>query len=218
MNTRKVLLNAVFMCVAVVLMYPLAQAQSSRQITDPSFAQKQTAAKQRSEDGKAPEFHTHESALEAERTLPLRIPLSPYYYVSQDINGYVDIWRNVSFIQTEYDTDSIPWVYEDLRHFVDDWTSETFYVRSEERKGLKPISRAWEVSANGYNMMHMRYDYEENDVAWKREEYYVIDPEQLDAAGGPRNHLIGVVVHYPAAHAEELEQEVLDAMNHAIIH
>jgi len=184
----------------------LRKAPGSTSLTNP-----------REDRGKIPEFHTHESAVELERSLPLRIPLSPYFYASEDLNGYVDIWRNVSYVQTEYDTDSIPWIYENLHHFVDDWTSETFHVRSEKREGLKPLSRNWEVTANGYEVMHMRYDYVSDEIMWKREEYYVLDPNDANEDGTPRHHMIGVIVHYPAEDAADLEQEVLDAMNHAVI-
>lgn len=161
-----------------------------------------------------PTSSTHETARKAESALPLQIPVSPYFYISEDLNGYVDIWRNVSYVQTEYATDSIPWIYDSLEHFVDDWTSETFYVRSEKHEGLRPLKREWVVTNAGYKAMRMQYDYAQDGNQWKREEYYIIDPAPGELTP---HHLIGVIVHYPADLAEEIGTEIQQAMHYATI-
>lgn len=211
MHLRLILTIGGLLCAFLLPCTP-AEAQV-KGVHNPLQSPARTSARM-GESAARPAVYTHETAKKAESTLPLQIPVSPYFYISEDLNGYVDIWRNVSYVQTEYATDSIPWIYDSLEHFVDDWTSETFYVRSENHEGLRPLKREWVVTDAGYKAMRMQYDYAQDGNQWKREEYYIIDPSP---EGLTPHHLIGVIVHYPANLAEAVGPEIQQAIHYATI-
>lgn len=179
-----------------------------------------SAIAQRPSKGQAAAADTKrdEAAARIESSLPAVLPtLTAQYQVSTDLPGYVDVWRSVSFVQAEMDVDSIPWSFSTLEDFVEYWTAQTFYEWAEKEEGLKPLDRTWRTTAQGYQAVHMRYDYVAADVPWKRHEWVVLDPVETDAQGHPRYHLVSVVSHYPASELEAVEQEVLEALNQIIL-
>lgn len=159
-----------------------------------------------------------EAAARIEVNLPAQLPtLTGQYQISSDLPGYVDVWRSVSFVEAELDVDSIPWAFDTLEDFVEYWTAQTFYEWAVKEEGLKPLGRNWVSTAQGYAAVHMRYDYASEGVDWRRHEWVVLDPETQDEEGNPRYHLVSVVSHYPQHVADEVEQEVLEALNQIIL-
>jgi hypothetical protein len=152
---------------------------------------------------KLPTFEDHsQEALARESELPVRMPVIPIFQISEELPGYVDIYRSISFTMMDALIEEVPPQYNSaesmMRVYAD---SKQDYASKDPRRTF--VSRE-EMTIQDPDAIvhHMVFTYSVNDEDWMRHEYSVGRWEDLGF------HYVTVVCLYPMRFRDRAMPEV----------
>ena len=153
-----------------------------------------------------PTFEDHsEEGKRLESFLPAALPVLPLYNYSEDLPGYIDMTRRISFIMMEGLVEEIPQQYEDgdaMLEFYSDWRqnvtapadNDVVYLSLNQREYPDQNARAYQ-----HTMRHTK-----NNELWIRNELQI--GRYQDEPSG--YHYIQIISFYPAVYGEKAQNEV----------
>jgi hypothetical protein len=159
-----------------------------------------------------PTFQDHSlEAIALESELPVRIPVVPFYNVSQSLPGYLDATRRISIIMMDDLLPSIPLGFDDSAEMIASQT-EGKLMRSgfdERLKFLYQQSHAWpEQEGRGEELV---WEYTNEGETWVRHEVILGNWEEEGF------HYVTLAVFYPVQFKDRVRPEMDYYMDHLII-